>query len=288
MKTKDIAFIDSLQGIKDFVDLVSIIETRIGELHPPLYIDLEGENLGRDGNISLMTVLLCAGENLHYPYIIDILKLGKAAFSTTGKHAKSLKDILESKEIRKVFFDVRSDSDALYAHYGIGLQGIMDVQLMESAHRPGRRRFLSGLAKCMEDVPMSPREKQQWKQSKESGENLWKPEKGGSYDVFNERPLRKEIQAYCVCDVEHLPALYRKHRAGTDRWMDLIKQETQKRVDESQKPGCQPKGRDRALSPWSAQQNAMLNSWSEVPKPRPQMDYFPHIELENIFNNLSL
>lgn len=273
MKIKDTIFIDTVQGIKDLVDWVSSLETWIGDLQPQLYIDLEGERLSRNGTISLMTILVYPRGGLHYPRIIDIHKLGKAAFSTTGTRATSLKDILESNEILKVFFDVRNDSDALYAHYGIQMRGVLDVQLMESALRPGRRMYLSSLSKCMEGV-LSPQESQAWKACKEAGESLWKPEKGGSYNVFNERPLRKEIEAYCAGDVQHLPALYRKHRSGTVRWMDLVKQETQKRVDESQKPGYQPEGPDRALSPWSAEQNATLDSWCEVPKPKPKTDYF--------------
>ena len=45
----------------------------------------------------------------------------------------SLKAILESPKTPKVFFDVRMDSDALYALFGVKLAGIIDLQLMEVA-----------------------------------------------------------------------------------------------------------------------------------------------------------
>lgn len=47
----------------------------------------------------------------------------------------SLKSILESSMTPKVFFDVRTDSDALYGQFGIRLAGIIDLQLMEVASR---------------------------------------------------------------------------------------------------------------------------------------------------------
>jgi exonuclease 3'-5' domain-containing protein 1 len=271
---KDTVFIDSLQGIKDLVDWVALQDTWMGDLQPPLYIDLEGDRLSRNGNLSLLTVLVYPGKGLERPHIIDTLTLGSAAFSTAGRRAKSLKDILESPQILKVFFDVRNDSDALYSHYGIKLRGVRDVQLMESATRPTteRRKFLSGLSKCIVDV-LHGRERNQWTICKEKGDNLWNPENGGSYSVFNARPLSNEIASYCVGDVQHLPALYQKYRCGTNRWTDLIAEESQKRVSASQESEYQPDGAGRALSPWSAEQNKMLDSWSEVPKPR---DYFSY------------
>lgn len=47
----------------------------------------------------------------------------------------SLQSILESPKTPKVFFDVRTDSDALFAQFGIKLAGIIDLQLMELASR---------------------------------------------------------------------------------------------------------------------------------------------------------
>lgn len=45
------------------------------------------------------------------------------------------KDILENENIPKVFFDVRDDFDALFAHFGVALKVVEDIQLMESASR---------------------------------------------------------------------------------------------------------------------------------------------------------
>lgn len=96
---KDNIFIDTPQGIKDLVDWVALQDTWIGNLQPPLYIDIEGERLGRNGKLSLLTVLVYPGRSLEPPHIIDIHTLGSTAFSTVGKRAKSLKNILESPKI---------------------------------------------------------------------------------------------------------------------------------------------------------------------------------------------
>lgn len=169
--------------------------------------------------------------------------------------------MLESPQLLKVFFDVRNDSDALHAHYGIKLQGIRDVQLLASAHRTTThsRKFISGLSNCVEGL-LSRQEKPRWKRVKDIGERLWNPEKGGSYSVLNIRPLPAAVLAYCVGDVQYLPRLYRKLRKGTIRWGFLVAQASQSRVTASQQPGYLLQGPKRALSPWTAEQNRLLDS----------------------------
>jgi len=50
-------------------------------------------------------------------YIIDVHVLKKKAFETPSATGLTLKAVLESDSVPKVFFDVRRDSDALFAHY---------------------------------------------------------------------------------------------------------------------------------------------------------------------------
>jgi exonuclease 3'-5' domain-containing protein 1 len=128
-------------------------------------------------------------------------------------HKRSiLKDILQDEEILKVFFDVRNDSDALFAHFDVALQGIEDVQLMESATRKttASRKFLTGLTKCVKNNPITSFGRNglaSWKLAKERGERLFKAEHGGSYEVTNRRPIPGDIIPYCVGDVQYLPGL---------------------------------------------------------------------------------
>lgn len=197
--------------------------------------------------------------------------LGAQAFNTSGAKGKTLKDILQDEKIPKVFFDVRNDSDALFALFGVALQGVEDVQLMESATRrtTASRKFLNGLAKCVQkNVPTSLGNKASWKQVKEKGERLFKTERGGSYEVFNQRPIPEDILSYCVGDVQYLPELrdgFWKTQAF--RWRDLVNEESMKRVSASHKPEYRPHGSDRALAPWSEDQNRTLDEWSSAPPP---------------------
>lgn len=89
-------------------------------------------------------------EPQHKLYLIDVTTLGNKAFDTSGSGNRSLKTILESKYIVKVFFDIRNDSDALFSLYGICVDGVEDLQLMELASRNFSKRCVNGLAKCIE------------------------------------------------------------------------------------------------------------------------------------------
>ena len=167
----------------------------------------------------------------------------------------TFKSILESSTITKVFFDVRNDSDALYSHYGICLAGIEDVQLQEVASRPSYqpKKFLRGLAKCIaNDIHLPRKEKAEWTEVKNSGVHLFAPERGGSYAVFDQRPLADVIVRYCVNDVRYLPLLRDEYLPLLDaRWKAQVALETKRRVVESQSETYQPQGKNKVVSPWA-------------------------------------
>ncbi|KAK7757372.1 hypothetical protein SLS62_000384 [Diatrype stigma] len=216
---------------------------------PSLYIDLEGEYLSRHGNVSILQLHVLPSNQTH---LIDIKVLGRDAFTTIGTHGRTLKAVLESEHIPKVFFDVRNDSDALYSHFGIKLAGVQDLQLMQLATRErGRRSYLYGLGKCIEqDCPLTVGEKILWKVAKEKGVRLFAPEHGGSYQVFNERPLKKEIIQYCVQDAKYLPLLWEYYsKRLTSAWMARVCEEAKNRVAESQTKDFNGKGGHMALAP---------------------------------------
>lgn len=249
----------------------------------PLYLDLEGINLSRHGTISLLTLHT---PPLPHTYLIDIHTLGSLAFTTpcplTGT---TLASLLASPTPAKVFFDVRNDSDALFAHYGVRLRGVEDVQLMENAGRPTaeRRRLVAGLERCIE-MDLGGRltwaERRAWRAAKEAGKKLFAPERGGRYEVFEERPVRGEVERYCVNDgmspppffspfawicwsglvsavadeelvVVLLPMLKELYLGKLSaQWKARVVEETEKRVRESQSAGYSPYGREKALGPW--------------------------------------
>ncbi|KAI9804108.1 MAG: hypothetical protein M1825_001510 [Sarcosagium campestre] len=242
------SLLDTCSGIVSFLERISNFPTD----PPSLYLDLEGEALSRNGSISLLAIYIPV-EN--HAYLVDIHNLKGEAFASCGPDGNTLKHVLESPNIPKVFFDVRNDSDALYAHYGIKLAGIQDIQVMENAARRGGlagKKFLNGLARCIErDCPMTLGKKQRWLARKERGHRLFDPTKGGSYEVFDARPLTKAIVDYCVQDVCFMPQLRNLYWEKLDIvWQLKVEEATKARVLLSQSAGYQPHGRHKALGPW--------------------------------------
>lgn len=216
---------------------------------PSIYNDLEGVNLSRHGTISILQLYIHPTNKV---YLIDVLVLKEKCFSTPATVGPlTLKDILESKSTPKVFFDVRNDSDALYSHFQIKLAGVVDLQLWELAARPFAGMYVKGLAKCIEnDSSLSDEEKAEVMQTKEKGKMLFSPEHGGSYEVFNERPLSKDIQAYCAQDVYLLPDLLRWYTCRCDPiWEKRVAEASQLRVAQSQREDYNGTGGHKILAP---------------------------------------
>jgi hypothetical protein len=124
---------------------------------------------------------------------------------------------------------------------------------MELATRNFSKRCVNSLKKCIEnDAPISYEEKRQWSNTKEDGRRLFDPAVGGSYSVFDQRPLGLDIQKYCVHDVCFLPSLRRVYRARLcDVWWVKIEEETAARIELSHSASYNGKGRHMALGPQS-------------------------------------
>ncbi|KAF3190752.1 hypothetical protein TWF788_008274 [Orbilia oligospora] len=203
-------FVDTPEAVASLLSLVPKETTSI----PSIYIDLEGANLGRHGSISLLQLFISI---IPHIYILDIHTLGQSAFTTPSliNPLTTLKTVLEDSSIPIVCYDIRSDSDALYHLYSVYISNVVDLQLYEVATRTGPQA-------------------RKWEQTKQRGAQLFTPEKGGSFEVFNDRPLPKEILDYCVQNVQQLPWLWqyfsRKLEKMDERWKALIETETQARI----------------------------------------------------------
>ncbi|KAL8675611.1 MAG: hypothetical protein Q9168_000123 [Polycauliona sp. 1 TL-2023] len=241
--------IDTPEAITNVVDTLAALPW----LPPSLFVDLEGVNLSRQGTISILQVHVSPSDRT---YLVDIHSLGFRAFHTPGTDGHTtLKSIFESSAVIKVFFDVRNDSDALYAHFGIKLAGIQDLQLMELATRSPElpRKYVNGLVRCIEkDAALPPNEIQRCKTVKDKGIMLFAPERGGSYDVFNARPLSEDIKAYCVQDVKVMPRLWTGYNARLTStiWRTKLESATRNRVAMSQSPWYNGKGAHMKFGPW--------------------------------------
>jgi exonuclease 3'-5' domain-containing protein 1 len=101
-------------------------------------------------------------------------------------------------------------------------------------------------------------EKQVWEGVKEKGRNLFAPERGGSYEVFNVRPLSNDMLLYCIQDVQFMPKLWQHYNSRmTPHWAEKVQKATKERVDLSQAATLNsdethmaggPLGRDRMAS----------------------------------------
>jgi exonuclease 3'-5' domain-containing protein 1 len=199
----------------EMIDTAPLLEVFLANLpeptaQPNLYADLEGNNLSRHDTLSLITILV---EPRHTVHLIDVLTLGTTAFTTPAPNGKTLQQILESKDIIKVFFDIRNDSDALFSLFKVRVAGVEDIQLMEVASRTYSKHPVNGLAECISgDAPISFSEKRDWRATKDEGHHLFYPAQGGSFAVFDKRLLAKAMKKHCMQDVLHMPGLRDTYR----------------------------------------------------------------------------
>ncbi|KAF8878162.1 ribonuclease H-like domain-containing protein [Gymnopilus junonius] len=236
------------------VDSTSILEECLADISSPditqLAIDLEGVDLCRHGRIAILQIFANASNTI---WLVDITTLGKSAFDHKDGEERCLKDVLQSSNTTKIFYDVRNDADALFNLFAIDISNAYDLQLLEVAVRRSsklRVKFLSGLGKAIEVYLNPPAD---WKYIKEKGITLFQPNKGGSYDIFEKRPLDPTILAYCAQDV----ALLFKLKAALEgelglqgsMWKEKIVRLSAARVAEAHSHYYAGNGKHRAIAP---------------------------------------
>ncbi|KIL63466.1 hypothetical protein M378DRAFT_187038 [Amanita muscaria Koide BX008] len=192
-----------------FVNTIDLLHSCLADIFPlpapskPHYIavDIEGVHLCRRGRICIVQL---QSSHSRTAWLVDVTVLGAQAFDEVDREGRSLRSILQRPDIQKWFYDVRNDSDALYNLYGIRLNNVYDLQLLELANRLSRgkyARFLTSLEKAIDQYLILDRD---WKSVKEQGVALFVPSKGGSYEILEKRPLDPRLVAYCEQDVSVL------------------------------------------------------------------------------------
>ena len=217
---------------------------------PSLYLDLEGVRLSRYGSISIVQLFVLPRNHV---FLIDIFVLQRDAFRIANQSGTDLRSILESPLVPKVCFDIRNDSDALFAHFAISMRGFNDVQLLEIATRSYSKERVAGLAKCIEsDAQLTTEAKEAWKATKQKGLSLFAAEHGGSPEIFNTRPMLQDLIDYCTQDVVYLPVLWHTYsRKISKTWAARVQKATDERILMSQAVSYEPHGKHKALSPWA-------------------------------------
>lgn len=181
-------------------------------------------------------------------HVIDIQTLEHSAFTTPGADGRTLQTILEDPHTLKCLWDVRNDADALWAHYGVQLAGVTDVQLLENASRAGDKTYVRGLDICVDkDLGLGWRERTHWLRTKTEVRDQM------PNDVFARRPLDAGTVQYCVNDVVHLPALRDLYAARIDsQWMEKVMDESARRVAGACDPAYEPQSEAKKLGPWGS------------------------------------
>lgn len=241
-----VTIVDSEPAITALIDDLESLPTQ----PPSLYLDLEGVKLSRHGSISIIQLFVLPKDHV---FLVDVFMLKGAAFCTSNSSGTNLRSIFESALVPKVFFDVRNDCDALYSHFHISMAGVQDVQLLEVATRKSSRARVAGLSNCIEkDAQLSSEASAVWKATKQKGLIYFSPEHGGSYEVFNSRPMPQDIIDYCTQDVVYLPVLWKIYTQKiSPKWMRKVQDKTNERLVASQEPSYEPHGRHKTLSPWA-------------------------------------
>ena len=186
-----------------------------------LAIDCEGVDLGSHAPTSSLSLLhISTGRNSDV-FCFDIFTLGAEAFSTTTLDGYSLKTLLESSDKRKLLWDLRSDASALYHHFNITLTNAYDIQVLDTAssflkqvkfpyEKRRELRKIYGLGSTIDKMffgDISDSEKSRLRAVKSEAKTLFSPEEGGSYKIWNMRPLRPLLLEYC-CDTRYFFSLY--------------------------------------------------------------------------------
>lgn len=210
-----------------------------------LYMDLEGKDLCRHGELYIVQIFLPQKKLV---VLLDIIALGRRAFDTPGSQGlTTLKCILESPSIAKFFFDCRNDSDALFAHFGIKLDCVKDIQVAKAAHVRGK--YLTGLGKCISfQGNLGVYEKIEFDKIKKVGHDIFEGTGANRFEIWTKRPLPMDLVRYCVADVVLLPQLW----TNIVRQLDDVKRHnvelaTRTRIRCSQHPTYVPNGSHKSI-----------------------------------------
>ena len=103
--------------------------------------------------------------------------------------------------------------------------------------------------------------------------------RGGSYAVFDQRPLSQEVMDYCIQDVTLMPHMRQVYRSKLcDAWWQRIDEETEARIRLSQSANYNGQGRHMAEGPkdWL--------HWTPSPKERLSRTLFEEDEIQRASN----
>ncbi|CAG8981233.1 hypothetical protein HYALB_00003831 [Hymenoscyphus albidus] len=235
-----VTWVESEEDYKKFLTYLHEIKRNVIELALDC---VASRGLSRRGNVTHLTISV---QSLDHTWVLCHTKLPLNFFDIADESSgKILRSILEDPEIQQLWFDVRSDSDALFGIYEIRLGHVIDVQLMEVAARYGLERMRSGLASLKECVSnrghkfLSHTTCQEWLYNKRKGREFFQQY---GYEILEDDPLPSTAKEYTAGDTFILFGLYKEYKKdnifiGEALKVDLgalVKEYSEKRVEYSQ------------------------------------------------------
>ena len=162
----------------------------------------------------------------------------------------SVREVLEDSATVKVFCDPRSDSDALYHHYGILLQNVFCVQLAEVKLRRNAGHKVQYVKSrkqiILEYGGLSEEELREWN-SLERGKS-----QGIASINFSRRPLSNQSLEYSAVGVAYLLRIYMKMVKRLFMDENWIKEESKVKVEKCLLPSYEEEENGaKAPSDWA-------------------------------------
>lgn len=194
----------------------SLVERLLSSGRPSIAVDCEGAQLGRFGRLSLMQI---ATEK--EVFLVDVETSGPEVVQT-------LKPLLASRELVKVFHDCREDASLLFHQHGIPLAGIFDTQVghMACLERQGLEIYQASLAEVMRTFRVAAYRAHRWD---ELERHPIPPLR------WQTRPLDAQAVRYAVEGVAHLlPIQQALCRELADRAGDLVLRRSVRYVEYAQ------------------------------------------------------
>lgn len=172
-------------------------------------VDLEGNDLGRDGTISILQISTYNKK----VFLFDITSLRHSAFDA------GLRDLLTNEKVTKVFFDLRQDCDALYHHYEIMPTPVLDCQVaLMNTPKLRESEYLTGYKKALAfSNLLSDEVSEEMQLIKEEGHDFFRT----VVNAWDIRPLPEFLLQYLVVDVVYLLPLLDKQMRRTGMEMDI-------------------------------------------------------------------
>ena len=284
LPTPEVIVADSASAVVELIDTIIHAWESATSTTPIIFLDCEGVDLGRLGSLTIMQLYVPSAAKV---YLLDVQTLEETAFKTIGtKQATDLKDALESRDLVRMMWDCRADSDALYEHYGVRLAGVVDAQLVENATAKRCKNFKTSFALdtsvsrrlnfsndellafhsikadvrlAIEDGPdyvlqlLEDHKNQKSKFQDQSMREANGPRaEANVIPAMAVRPIHRLIIDYCVQDVVVLPLLLERcmeSKCWSVKWKERVQKESNKRLRVARDPNYDPSNMDMAAHP---------------------------------------